>query len=204
MYIPSSFKQVDLEEVRDFIDKNGFGILISLAGKRLSGTHIPLILAKDNQANEVLYGHVAKANPQGKAFQDGDEVLAIFNGPHAYVSSSWYRHENVPTWNYIAVHVYGTITLLEGDALKLSVAQLMEKYESTMEHPLRMDNLSEATLRQLQGIIGFKVRITEVQAAWKLSQNRNPHDYQQVIDHLRKTPDQDAQSVADEMEKIKK
>src|ERR1700712_1365723 len=117
MYIPPLYKNNDEAAVRDFIDKNSFGILISQVNAKLWGTHIPLGLDKNDSGQDILTGHISKGNPQWKNFRDDSEVLAIFPGPHSYISSSWYDHENVPTWNYIAVHVYGKIKIIEGEKL---------------------------------------------------------------------------------------
>lgn len=187
MHIPSYFKNENLQEVRAFIKHNSFGILITASNNKIMGTHIPLELEKDVNGEDVIYGHVSKANVQWKNFKDHEEVLLIFNGPHAYVSSSWYDHENVPTWNYVAVHVYGKIQVIGEDELLYSLNQLMDKYEANMENPLRMQDFSDKTMKQVKGIVGFKVFISEIQAAYKLSQNRNKKDYQEIIDQLKKS-----------------
>lgn len=192
MYIPSYFKNENIDEVRAFLKANSFGILISIVDNKPWGSHIPLELEKDPEGKEVVYGHISKANPQWKNFKDNDEVMMIFNGPHGYVSSSWYNHENVPTWNYIAVHVYGTLHVIEEDELLFSLRKLMEKYEASSDNPVRMDDFSDSTMKQIKGIVGFKVIISDIQAAYKLSQNRNDEDYHNVVDKLSssKHPDQ--------------
>ena len=201
MFIAADNKNEDIEEIRDFIQNNGFGILINKTNERFHGTHIPLVLETDADGNDILHGHIAKANPQWKNFQTDDEILVIFNGPHAYVSSSWYNHENVPTWNYIAVHVYGSIKIIEGEELMNSLRKLTDKYEKDSENPISVDKLSDRTMRQVRGIVGFEIKVTEMQAAYKLSQNRNEEDYHQVIEKLEATEDAQAKGVADEMRK---
>ena len=148
-----------------------------------------------------MVGHVAKANPQGQNFKDDQEVLAIFQGAHSYISSSWYEIEEVPTWNYIAVHVYGKLEIIEGEALWKSLKKLVDKYEQNSENPVSMEKLSSKTLRQIKGVIGFKIKITEIQAAYKLSQTRTDTDYQHVIDELEKTNHADAKATAEAMRK---
>lgn len=194
-------KNENIAEIRDFIKNNGFGILVNKTEGRFHGTHIPLVLEMDAEGNDILHGHIAKANPQWKSFASGEEVLVIFNGPHAYVSSSWYNHENVPTWNYIAVHVYGSIRLIEGEELMSSLRKLTDKYERGSENPVSVDKLSDKTMRQVRGIVGFEIKVTEMQATYKLSQNRNAEDYQQVIEKLEETEDAGAIGVANEMRK---
>jgi len=204
MFIAPYNKNENIEEIRDFIQNNGFGILINKTDNRFHGTHIPLILETDAEGNDILHGHLAKANPQWKNFQTDNEILVIFNGPHAYVSSSWYNHENVPTWNYIAVHVYGSIKIIEGEDLINSLRKLTDKYEKGRKNAVSVDELSEKTMRQVRGIVGFEIKVIEMQATYKLSQNRNEEDYHQVIDKLEETQDAGAIGVAEEMRKIEK
>ena len=201
MHIPHHFKNENLDEVRTFVKANSFGILVSTVENKPWGTHIPLELELDTEGNEVLYGHIAKANPQGRFFQNQKEVLAIFNGPHAYVSSSWYGHENVPTWNYIAVHIYGKLEVLDEAETLFSLKLLVDKYEAHSKNPVRVEDLSAKTMRQIKGIIGFKINITDIQAAYKLSQNRNADDHQRIVSELRQSNNAAAQATANEMKK---
>ena len=129
MYIPDLYKNEDQEAIRTFLKANAFGILINQTNGRLWATHIPLELEINKEGEDVLMGHISKENPQWTAFESNDEVLAVFTGPHSYISSSWYDHENVPTWNYMAVHVYGTIKIMEGEELLASLKELTNKYE---------------------------------------------------------------------------
>jgi len=165
-------------------------------------THIPLELSEDETK---LRGHIAKANPQWKNFQNNSEVMVIFPGPHAYVSSSWYDHENVPTWNYIAVHVYGKIQIIEGDELYSALKQLVDKYEKTSAYPVSIEKMSPEYVRQsIQGLVGFAIEITSIEAAYKLSQNRDRKNYVNVINELEKRGDHGSKSIAAEMKKIEK
>src|SRR6187402_3094913 len=107
MYIPREYKNEDLASVKEFIQSNGFAILVSEAEGKPWATHLPLVLDTNSEGKDILFGHISKANKQWKDFDPDKEVLAIFSGPHAYISSSWYDHVNVPTWNYLAVHIYG-------------------------------------------------------------------------------------------------
>jgi len=199
MYIPNHYKNENIKEVKDFLIKNSFGILLNQNKGRISGTHIPMELNTDKNGKDILSGHISKTNPQWNNFNDKEEVLAIFNGPHSYVSSSWYKKENVPTWNYIAVHIYGTIKIIEGDELLSSLKKLVDKYESNSENPVSVENLSEKSLKQINGIIGFNIHINEIQATYKLSQNRDDSDYHNVIEKLEKTKDSGSMEIAKEM-----
>lgn len=200
MFIPPIFKNEDLAEVKDFIKANSFGILTTTNNNKIWASHIPLELEQDLNGQEVIYGHIAKANFQWKDFEANKEVLLIFNGPHTYVSSSWYGHENVPTWNYIAVHVYGAIQIIEEDELRYSLKKLVDKYEAYSQKPVRMEDLSAKTMRQIKGIVGFKVIISDIQAAYKLSQNRNEEDYHQIIEELKNTDNSLSKEVSERMD----
>jgi transcriptional regulator len=202
MYIPKLYRNDSLEEVADFLKNNGFAILVSQVNGRLWGTHIPLLTGKNKKGEDILHGHISKANPQWKSFNDGEEVLAIFMGPHAYVSSSWYEHENVPTWNYIAVHVYGAITIYDESGLLDSLTKLVDTYESSSERPVSVAGMSPETLKEnLSGVVGFEIVVKEVHSAKKLSQNRDDKDHENIIKQLEKTGDAPAKEIAKEMYK---
>lgn len=199
MYIPEHYKNKDINEIHDFLKGNSFGILINTIDGKPWGTHIPLELGKNATGNDVLVGHIAKANLQSKKIINGDEVLCIFNGPHSYVSSSWYQQEEVPTWNYIAVHVYGTVKIQTSEELLTSLHELVNKYEQKSEHPISLNDMSDKTMRQVSGIIGFEIEINDIQAVNKLSQGRS-HDHPKIISELEKQGPSE-KAVADEMKK---
>lgn len=201
MYTPELYKNENQEEIRNFIHHNGFALLINQVNGKPWATHIPLVLETNSAGKEVLVGHLSIENPQAKSLQNGIEVLAVFSGPHAYISSSWYDHENVPTWNYIAVHVYGTIRILNYDETVASLKKLVDKYETQSENPIRIEDLSEKTMRQARGIVAFEMEITSIEATKKLSQNRDSKNYQNIISELENTNDNQSISVANEMKK---
>jgi transcriptional regulator len=199
MYTPTYFKTGDDQAIKDFIRQNGFGILVSAANGKPLATHIPLELSEDGTK---LYAHISKGNPQGKDLQQVNEVLVIFNGPHAYISSSWYNHLNVPTWNYIAVHVYGIVRIVEGEELFTSLAQLMNKYEQHSADPVTVENLTPAYIQQaMKGVTGFEITITKIEATHKLSQNRDHESYTNIIHELDNRSDADSTAIADAMRK---
>ena len=124
-----------------------------------------------------ITGHMAYRNPQWRTLETCEEVLVIYQGPHAYISSSWYGHENVPTWNYQSVHIYGRASILGDEELKQDMIMLLEKYEKYRKNPILWDELSPQLLEsELKGLVGFKIKVQEIQAAYKLSQNRNRED----------------------------
>lgn len=201
MYIPDINKNENQEEIEKFLHANSFGILINQTNGKLWATHIPLELDTNQNGKKVLYGHIAKENPQWESFKDDDQILAVFTGPHSYISSSWYDHENVPTWNYIAVHIYGKIKIIEGEAVIQSLKKLVDKYEQNSENPVRVEDFSRKTMMQTRGIVAFEIEIEEIQAKRKLSQNRDDKNYLNIISELEKTNDNQSIAVANEMKK---
>jgi transcriptional regulator len=167
MYIPELYKNENEEEITTFLRNNSFGILVNLMDGQLWATHIPLELEQNESGKKLLCGHISRDNPQWKGFQSNADILAIFSGPHSYISSSWYEKENVPTWNYIAVHVYGKIKIIEGDDVIASLKRLTDKYEQNSKNPVRLEDLSEKTMRQVAGIVAFEIEIDRIEAVKK-------------------------------------
>ncbi|MBF2708282.1 FMN-binding negative transcriptional regulator [Flavobacterium soyangense] len=204
MFIPDIYKNENKEEIIDFLQKNSFGILVNQTNGKLWATHIPLELDTNKSGKQVLQGHISKENPQWEGFLDNDKILAIFSGAHSYISPSWYDHENVPTWNYIAVHIYGTIKIIEGKAVIESLKKLVDKYEQNSENPVKIEDFSKKTMMQTRGIVAFEIEIEEIQAKRKLSQNRDEKNYENIISELNKTENPQATAIANEMSKCRK
>jgi transcriptional regulator len=204
MYIPKQFLQKDLEEAKKLVYHNSFATLVSTNEGKPWASHIPLHLM-DRKGQWYLQGHVARANPQWKTLSMDSEVLAIFQGAHAYISPSWYDHPNVPTWNYSAVHLYGRCRILEGEELIESLRTLMHIHESTQENPMRMDDPDKTFLEDhFKGLVAFEMKVKEIKAVQKLSQNRDDKNYHQVIEALKRSKSPMEQNVAEEMLKIRK
>ena len=157
MYIPDIYKNENKEEINKFIQENSFGILINQTNGKLWATHIPLELDTNKNGGSILFGHLSKENPQWEGFIENNEVLAVFSGPHSYISSSWYDHENVPTWNYIAVHVYGTIKIIDAEAAIEVLKKQVDKYEQKSKNPVRIEDFSKKTMMQSSGIVAFEI-----------------------------------------------
>jgi transcriptional regulator len=166
MYQPPHFRIDDHQEAMQFIRQQGFGMLVSNSGGRLFATHMPVMLNADNTR---LLGHIARQNPQ-HAEIEGQEVLFIIQGPHGYVSPTLYENPGVPTWNYQAVHIYGTCRLVTAaEKVKQIVDDLTHKYESERAHPWN----GEYQAARLNAIVGIEIAIGEIQCKFKLSQNRS-------------------------------
>ncbi|MDQ0159554.1 FMN-binding negative transcriptional regulator [Alkalibacillus salilacus] len=199
MFIPKHFKVTDFEDIREFIQRNSFGTIITTEEGKPIATHVPLELYKQGD-DYFITGHMAYANPQWRTLEDENEnVLIMYQGSHAYISSSWYESEDVPTWNYQSVHIYGTASIMNEHELQEDLKLLLQKYEQQCEDPVLWENLSSQTKKQIKGIVGFKIKVQEVQAAYKLSQNRNRKDYQNIIDHLSEEKDLQAKNLAEVM-----
>ena len=201
MYIPNLYKNEKQAEIEQFLHENGFAILVNQTKGKLWATHIPLILGTNSNGEQILIGHISKLNPQAESFNQNDEVLAIFSGSHSYISSSWYDHENIPTWNYLAVHVYGKVRLHTYEESIESLKKLINKYESKSEKPIRIEDLSEKTMREARGIVSFEIEISSIEAQKKLSQNRDDKNYQNIISELEKTNENQAIEIAKAMKK---
>lgn len=185
MFIPKTNRIETPEEIWHFIDANSFALLMSRLNGRFWGTHLPILSGTRPDGTRYLHGHLARANPQWHDWREDEEVVAVFTGPHAYISSSWYDHINVPTWNYIAVHVYGRLRIVEGEELYASVKALTDKYEAKSRRPVTMEGLPpELVERELKAVVGFALEITEIHGKEKLSQNRDDANHATIIREL--------------------
>jgi len=205
MYIPKINQIKDSEEIFSFVRSNSFGILINCLDKLPIATHIPMELIETKNGQWIIQGHLAKANPHWKSFEKNNKTLCIFTGPHAYISSSWYNSINVPTWNYMAVHLYGKAKILNDDELKTILEKQIDNYESHKENPVKLSNYEAGYIeKMMKGIVGFEILIDDVQAKYKLSQNKNEQDFTNVIYELEKSDNQNDNNVAKQMKKLKK
>ncbi len=204
MYIPDIYKNENQEEIIKFLKENSFGILINQNNGIIAATHIPLEFERKENGKQILVGHISKENPQWHSFENDDRILAIFSGAHSYISPSWYDHENVPTWNYIAVHVTGNLTVLNYEETLYSLKKLVDRYEANSENPLKTENLSAKTMLQAKGIVAFRIKITNIEAVKKISQNRDAKNHKNIINELEKTKDYNACQIAKQMAANKK
>jgi transcriptional regulator len=197
MYVPPIFARTDPAELFAFIEAHSFGLLVSNHGGEPFATHIPLLLDRTAGPHGTLLGHVARANPQWRDLAD-QTVLAVFSGPHAYVSPSWYEAENVvPTWNYVAVHATGVLRLVEdADAAADILAATVATYESTMPTPWRLDTSTEYFRKQVKGIVAFRIQVTRLEGKWKLNQNHPPERREKVARALEQSANPGDREIA--------
>lgn len=199
MYVNPNNRHNDPDEIRAFVQQNNFGILTSQVEGRLWATHVPFMVGQNEKGQTILSTHIARANPQWRNLE-GQEVMVIFNGPNAYISSSWYDHENVPTWNYLAVHAYGTVQILEGDALVQAISQLVNHHEQHSERPVSVEGMTpEFFKRELRALVGIEIIVAEFQSVRKLSQNRDDVNHNQITQQLQQRGDASSVAVATEM-----
>jgi len=197
MYIPAHFAQHDVGALHEAIERYSFATLVSGDGADLTASHLPLLLDRSGSTHGTLLGHMARANSQWREAA-GQEVMAIFAGPHAYVSPSWYEAKQVvPTWNYVAVHAYGRLELIEDrDAVETLLTRMVAIYEAGQPRPWRLDEPAEFVERMLRQIVAFRIPIARLEGKWKLNQNRPAEQRQRVIDVLSQREDENAQAIA--------
>jgi transcriptional regulator len=202
MYTPTAFRETRLPELHAAIDAIAFATLVSTTAAGLEVSHIPLLLAPEEGLYGTLYGHVARANAHAACA--GAPSMAIFLGPHAYISAGWYpgkqsHGKEVPTWNYMAVHAHGILeTFGEPDPLRRLLARLTDRHERTMSRPWRVDDAPADYIgRNLAAITGLRLPIERLEGKWKLSQNRTAADREGVLDGLEANGDESSHVMAE-------
>ena len=201
MYIPAANREEDISELRRFVRANPFCTLVTMTARGLVASHIPIVLHETASGFGVLRGHVARGNSQWRDSDAGVDALAIFTGPQHFISASWYpgtkiHGREVPTWNYVAVHAYGRLRVVEDhDWLLDHLKTLVDENERIAEVPWAVsDAPPEFIARQIRAIVGIEIEVSRVEGKWKASQNRNDEDAAAVMAGLRSlgTPSSEA------------
>jgi transcriptional regulator len=200
MYLPKHFEVTDPEILADLIEKYPLAMLIGSIGDTMEINHLPLMLSKDRSR---LFGHVAKANPLLKiAEQAVPNLTAVFNGPNAYVTPSWYLTKKetgkvVPTWNYAVVHAQGKISVIQDTSwLHGHVTQMTNTHEPTYQSLWKVDDAPDEYIQMmLNAIVGIEIEITSLVGKFKLSQNRPAEDYEAVLNELRASANQELKDM---------
>jgi transcriptional regulator len=210
MYNPKHFQESRPEILGAFMRAHPFATLVSLGGDGLIGTHLPMLWDPEPAPHGTLTGHVARPNPHAKGAREGVESLAIFAGAHAYISPNWYptKREHgkvVPTWNYVAVHAYGALRVVDdADWLRRLVTRLTNLHEGFSAVPWKVTDAPEAFIDQmLKGIVGIELVLTRVEGKWKLSQNRPAADQAGTVAGLDARGDTDSREVAAAMDAVR-
>jgi transcriptional regulator len=191
MYIPAPFAEDRVEVLDEFIRAHPFGILVSNGADVPNATHVPMYLVRDG-SKAVLRCHLARANPHCQALEPSPCVLAVFSGPHHYITPSWYPSKQahgrvVPTWNYVTVHAMGRARLFEGDELIEHVTELTRRQEAGFERPWSVADAPADYITGLaKAIVGVEIAIERLEGKWKLNQNRPEADRAGAIEGLQR------------------
>ncbi len=191
MYIPKHFREDDVNILHKFMREYSFATLITQHEGVPFATHLPFILDAQRGPKGTLLAHMARANPQWHDFNSEQEVLVIFQGPHAYISPSWYELQlSVPTWNYAAVHAYGLPCIIEdSEELYELLKILVETHEAQFKNPWPFQLPDDYLQKMMRGIVGFEIEITRLEGKFKMSQNRTASEQENVIAALRESSD---------------
>lgn len=198
MYIPPAFRIDEPRKLAEFIHRHSFATVITHDGTAPYASHLPVLFRADMGAHGTLVSHMARANPQWQHFASGSEVLVIFNGPHSYISPSWYETElAVPTWNYATVHAYGVpIIFDEHERVVSLLRETVSTYEASSARPWTGDLPDDFRDKLMQGIVAFEIPVTRIEGKFKLGQNRSAADVHGVFDALSRSDDPNSRAVA--------
>ena len=200
MYTPKLYREEDRSKILSFLQENEFVTLVCHDGRRPVASHLLVEVIEEGE-RLLVNGHMSRANPLWKTFESNPEVLVIFQGPHTYISPTWYNHVNVPTWNYQAIHVYGMPRLVTEyqEAYQL-LKRLIDRHEGSGHY--KMDSLPQDFVeKEIRGVMAFQIEVTQIEANYKLSQNRNDEDYWNIVTHLENRKDELSHGVAEAMKK---
>lgn len=203
MYIPTHFEEPRVEVMHELIRAQPLATLVTMTPGGLDANPIPLHLVADPQPFGTLRGHVARANPVWRELARDVEALAIFHGPNAYVTPSWYPTKKehgraVPTWNYAAVHACGTLRIIDDAAwLRAQLEELTAQHEAAFAEPWAVRDAPPGYIKKLIGaIVGIEIVITKLSGKWKMSQNQPAQNRAGVIQGLRERAIPDAEEIA--------
>jgi transcriptional regulator len=197
VYVPEHFKEEDAERLEALIRAYNFGVLVSVHEGQPIASHLPFLYDRRAGNHGRLIGHMARGNPQWKSLADGQTVLAVFQGPHAYISPAWYESPGVPTWNYAVAHLYGKAALVEEPhALERIVRRLTAFHEPGDPEAGAPEVSPEVWTRLLGMIVGIEIEVMEIQGKFKLNQNRSREDQRLVAEALARGGSESATALA--------
>lgn len=205
MYTPNRFRVSDLDTLHAFMEQNGFATLVTDNDGEVTASHLPFVLRRESGELGHLIGHMAKANDQWRKI-DGESCLVIFNGPHAYVSATWYEEQNVvPTWNYAALHAYGRIySETEKQRVLEIVRDTTDFYEASMPTPWTIDQPATEFIEKIaEMVVGFRIEIDRLEGNWKLNQHHSAERKTKTIAALREDGKENQMAIAQLMEDAK-
>jgi len=204
LYLPAHFKESRIEVLHALMHAHPLAALITVCDSGLVANHIPVETLSEPAPHGLIRGHVARANPLWREYRADSEALAIFQGPQAYISPSFYPSkqqtgEVVPTWNYAVVHAHGTLRFFEDSTwLRALVERLTDGHESVREQPWKVGDAPTPYIQKmLSAIVGFEFTVTRLEGKWKVSQNHTLANRQGVVRGLNATGDPDSVEIAD-------
>jgi transcriptional regulator len=198
MYLPRHFQEQDTERLLALMRRFSFATVVTMDEGAPFASHLPLLVEPGAEGTHGrLLGHMAKANPQWRAFSEERDILVIFQGPHTYVSPSWYvTSPNVPTWNYAVVHAYGRPRVITEPTEWLRIIRAtVDTYEAGFEKPWSLDQVGDYAQRILPGTVAFEIRLSRLEGKFKLNQNRAPEDRRAVMELLERSTDPEQRAV---------
>jgi len=203
MYIPTHFEQPSIEVMHELMRSRPLATLVTLSSNGINANHIPLHLSETPSPFGTLQGHVARSNPVWLDLKSGTEVLAIFHGPDAYISPSWYATKQetgkvVPTWNYTVVHAYGFLRIIDDAAwVRTQLEALTTDNESAFPKPWTVSDAPyDFTEKLIEAIVGIEMVVTRLSGKWKVSQNQPPQNQASVIQGLNTNGQRDTATMA--------
>jgi transcriptional regulator len=198
MYIPPAFHVENADKLAAFMQRHSFATLITHDGAAPFASHLPVLLRPGEGPKGTLVSHMARANPQWQHFASGAEALVVFQGPHGYISPSWYETKlAVPTWNYAVVHAYGRPKIIDDHERIVSLLEeTISRYEGGYEQPWSGDLPLEFRDKLVQAIVAFEIPLSRIEGKFKLGQNRSAADLQGVFDALSASEDQETRALA--------
>ncbi len=194
MYIPKYYREEDRQIILAFLKQNNFATLVTFDGEKPIATHTPVEVV-ESENGWMIYGHLSRANPQKKTFSE-QEALLIFQGPHTYISARWYTEVDVPTWDYMIVHVYGKVREIQGEELYAVLSRLVQHQESNTSY--RLEGLPQDMVqKEIQGVFGFAMQVTRVEGGYKLSQGKTQEERENIVGELEKRGDENSREIAE-------
>jgi transcriptional regulator len=201
MYVPPLYNQDNPELIRSFIDSNSFGTVVAFGEEFPHATHVPIHFEKNQLGEEKLWTHFATANPINQLLEKRSQCTLIFQGPHAYISPSWYEEKNVPTWNYLAVHVRANARLMSKSET-LELLTRLVKHHELPESDMLLEKLpKEYVQREMKGATAWEMTPISFHSQWKLSQNRNEKDHNEITEQLISRNEIGDHQISQEMKK---
>lgn len=201
MYIPKYYREEDRQKIFAFLKQNNFAALVTFDGEKPIATHMPVEVV-ESEKGWTIYGHLSRANAQKKTFGE-QEALLIFQGAHTYISARWYTKVDVPTWDYMIVHVYGKVREIQGAELYSVLSRLVQDHELNTSY--RLENLPQDMVqKEIKGIFGFAVDVIHIDAGYKLSQGKTEEERNHIVSELEKRRDENSTVVAEAISKQSK